>query len=195
MVAQGGLAPVGVVLAHRDAGNAVSHLILTSPPTWEDMMSSIPETELGRNYSFLRNPFWGSVAFSALESRRAVKLFSDLILFAGECDEEWLERTASQEATKVEARPPVMVFNAGMLRHRSYEEELRTLRQRALVLSGADDGKRKIGRERYSIEMINCVAETIEGKNVLPWESSQEVCVAISRFLKGEGLGTADEMF
>jgi pimeloyl-ACP methyl ester carboxylesterase len=58
VVTQGGLAPVGVMLAARNP-DTVSNLIMTSPPTWNDMTAAVPEAELEKNYNFLRSPLGG----------------------------------------------------------------------------------------------------------------------------------------
>jgi len=134
VVAQGGLAPVGVLLASRNP-DTVSKLVLTSPPTWDAMTAPIPETELARNYNFLRSSFPGKLAFSVLESRWAIAYFSDLFLFQSKSDPTWLDRARSE--CSVASRPPVMAFNAGFCNHRSYETELRELvQQPTLVLQG-----------------------------------------------------------
>ena len=41
VVAQGGLAPIGVLLASRNP-KAVNQLVLASPPTWKDMTTAVP---------------------------------------------------------------------------------------------------------------------------------------------------------
>uniref|UniRef100_A0A7S4IK79 AB hydrolase-1 domain-containing protein n=1 Tax=Odontella aurita TaxID=265563 RepID=A0A7S4IK79_9STRA len=192
VVAQGGMTPVAVLLAARNpcsTGNVqvvgVSHLVLTSPQTWEDMVVPVPQFELANNYDFLRSQVLGKLAFSLLESRWAVRFFSDLFLFSGKCDEDWVDLTTRSEATQPEARQPIMAFNAGLLNHRSYEEELRTLEQPTLVMSGLGD-KRVEDRLQYREEMRSCGLESIRGTNVMPWESPTELCAAISAFLKRE---------
>lgn len=178
VVAQGGLATVGVVLAARNP-DMVDRLVLTSPPTWKDMTTAIPEAELQRNYNFLRSPVLGNLAFNFLESRWALEFFSNAFLFADKCDDLWIDRIL-EEACKA-ARPPVQAFNAGLCNHRSFEEELRTLSQPTLVLQGSKDTK-KNKRDEYATEMRDATVQTIPGLNVLPWESAAEVCKAILKF-------------
>jgi len=91
---QGGLAPVGVVLAARESDNwsgslAVSHLVLSAPPTWQDMIIGLPEPELMRNYNALRSPL-GAAAVGLIETRAAIRFFSDLFLFEHECDDRYI---------------------------------------------------------------------------------------------------------
>jgi pimeloyl-ACP methyl ester carboxylesterase len=176
VVAQGGLAPVGVLLASRNP-KTVGKLILVSPPPWKEMTMSVPQAELERNYNFLRSPVLGKLAFSVLESRKAVELFSNLFLFNEPCDEEWLEK--GEKESCVEARQPVMAFNAGFCNHRSFEEELLELEQPTLVVVG-DGDKRQ--RQEYTEKMKDCTLVYIPGRNVLPWESPELVAEAIKNF-------------
>jgi len=90
VVTQGGLAPVGVMLASRNP-QTVSNLIMTSPPTWNDMTVPVQEKELEKNYNFLKSPL-GSAAFGALESEWAIRFFSNLFLFEGQADSKWMQQ-------------------------------------------------------------------------------------------------------
>ena len=117
VISQGGLAPVGIMLAKRNPMQ-VETLMLTSPPTYKDITTAVPEAELQRNYNFLCSPVLGGLAFALLESRGLIQFFSNAFLFQGKCDEEWLDET--QRELCVEARTPVQAFNAGLLQHRSF---------------------------------------------------------------------------
>ena len=182
VVVQGGSAPIGVLVASRNP-SVISHLVLTSPPTLEDMTTATPEEELAKNYNFYRS-FWGKLAFGVLESRWAVRLFSNLFLFLEECDELWVDLSTSKEATTVEARPPVAIFNSGFLQHRSYEEELcQIIEQPTLIISGSGD-KRAEKRIEYGSKMKRCSLKTLRGTNVLPWEAPDTVCDAIQSFCR-----------
>lgn len=180
VLAQGGLAPVGLMIASRNP-KTVSKLVLTSPPTWEEMTKAIPEKELETNYNFLRNPIWGKLAFSILESRWAIEFFSNLFLFEGKSDKEWLD-AACLEGSYPESRPPVMAFNAGFCNARSFEEELTELKQPTLILQGQDDAARISKRQEYVERMPQCTLQTLPGKNILPWESPAEVARALQSF-------------
>lgn len=55
---QGGLAPVGVLLASRssdkwDGARAIAGLALASPPTWDDIAGGLDRAEVARNLQFL----------------------------------------------------------------------------------------------------------------------------------------------
>ena len=171
VVAQGGLAPVGILLAKRNA--CISDLMLTSPPTYKDITTAIPQPELTKNYNFLSSPILGRLAFTLLESRDVIQFFSDLFLFQDKCDEEWLDE-AQKELCK-EARPPVQAFNAGLLQHRSFQEELREMTQPLWIVSG-DGDKRVKDRQLYQSELgERCKLISLSGLNVLPYENPVDV--------------------
>ena len=167
VVTQGGLAPVGIMLAKRNP-KQIGTLMLTSPNTYEDITTPIPQKELQRNYDFLRSPILGNLAFALLESRQAIKFFSDLFLFQDTCDEQWLDEAMDEICD--DARAPVQVFNAGLLQHRSYEDELNDMSSRIWIVKGTSD---KRDRQMYISKLGDekCKLVTLDGCNVLPWEN------------------------
>lgn len=167
VIAQGGLAPVGIMLSQRNP-LTINQLMLTSAPIYRDVTTAVPAAELQRNYDFLRSPIFRYIAFSLLESRTVIKFFSNIFLFQDECDEEWLDETERELC--VEARTPVQAFNSGLLQHRSFEEDLKESPQPKLIVSGEGD-KRSTERQPYEEQVDNCALITIPGLNVLPWES------------------------
>lgn len=181
VVTQGGLAPVGVLLAHRNP-DAVEKLVLASPPTWSDMTVPPPQQELRRNYDFLRSKIWGNLAFAVLETRPAVEFFSNLFLFSEPCDQAWLDNTAREMSER--ARPPVIAFNAGLCLHRSLGQELTQIKQPTLVLTGVGD---KRERQEYAEKMRICRIQKLPGTNVLPWESPTnfaEACLGFEQLVE-----------
>lgn len=160
-------APVGALIAARNP-STVSSLILTSPPIYKDMITAVPSTELEKNYNFLKSPIFGQIAFSILESRGIIEFFSNQFLFSGKCDSTWLDET--EKEMSILARPPIQAFNAGLLQHRSFEDELKRISQPTYILSGAGD-KRAKDRVDYGTELQQCTLITLDGTNVIPWES------------------------
>lgn len=181
VVAQGGLAPIGVLLASRNP-QRVQHLILTSPPTWQVMTTAIPEREHARNYRFLRSKIWGNLAFKLLESRGAVEVFSNQFLFSEKCSNAWLDNIQREfQLGGLAARPPVQVFNAGFCMNQSYTEELTTLEQPTLIVQGEGDTRQ---REEYARHMKKCRIEKLPGgKNCLPWEQPQILANLVLTFV------------
>jgi pimeloyl-ACP methyl ester carboxylesterase len=181
IVTQGGLAPIGVLLADRNP-TTVKNLIFMSPPTWKDMTTKISDEELTRNYEFYKHPIWGKLAFQLLESRRAVQLFSNLFLFGPNTkgtfvENEWLDK-AMMECGEL-SRPPIMAFNAGLCNCQSYKQQLVSLQQSTLILQGDQDNQRHAQRKDYEKQMKDCRIQTIPGKNILAWDSPEETMRAI----------------
>jgi pimeloyl-ACP methyl ester carboxylesterase len=178
VVAQGGLAPVATLLAARNPG-IVTSMILTSPPTFDDLTKCVLESELRFNYKALCNPLLENIAFSILESRWAIQFFSNLFLFARPCDIKWINRTMNEAGPRV--RKPVQLFNAGYCSYRSYQEELcNMISQPTLILRGTEDIR---DSDSFAKSLKDCTSRRISGKNVLPWESSLECCSTIKEFL------------
>jgi len=170
VVAQGGLAPIGVLLAAR-IPESVSKLVLTSPPTWKDMTTAVPTNELEQNYGFLRSPILSRLAFSILETRGLVEFFSNQFLFTSGkgCDDAWLDKVEREMCE--DARPPVQNFNAGMCMSRGLgpelTEDIQSKIPTVLVVQGENDKRQ---RGDYEHNMTNCRLVTLPGTNVVPWE-------------------------
>lgn len=178
VVAQGGLAPVAILLAARNP-SLIKQMILTSPPTYKALTTSIPESELHFNMNALCNPFLERIAFGVLETKWAIQFFSNLFLFSRPCDKEWIDRTIAALGPAV--RRPVQLFNSGYCFYRTFEDELlNMIIQPTLILSGISDNR---DYKTYQAKLMNCSTIKINGKNVLPWESSIECCTAIKEFI------------
>ena len=85
-------------------------------------------------------------------------------------DPKWMQRCLA-ECQYQEARPPIQAFNAGLMQHRSYLDELTSLTVPTTIVQGKGDVNRIPLRENYATEMKNCQLVTLpRGLNVLPWE-------------------------
>ena len=136
VVAQGGIAPVGLQLAQR--GNVpVKSLILTSPPVYDDLVKPIGSGEFGRNLQALQ--FFKGVVRILLCRRSAIEFFSNLFLFAGEADDSFLSLATKDAQSRSEQIEPVLIFNAGGLTTRSWAEEIAGLGGALRVVSGAEE--------------------------------------------------------
>lgn len=184
VVCQGAVAPVAVVLTHS-CPQHISHLVLTSPPEYTDMVQPLPTSTLERNYRFYQSPFWGRLAFAALENRFAIQLFSNLFLFDSpiKADNIFVTNAVNECTNNLLLRTPIMAFNAGLLLHRSLTEELVNIRQPALVLCGESDRSRNKNRQGYQDSMKDSTLKVIRGKNILPWEFPEEVCDELVEFI------------
>ena len=183
VVTQGGLAPVGVLLASRmsDTWNGelgVERLILASPPTWEEISTDSDRAAAARAFSAFASPL-GAASYKLLQLRAFVRFFSNLFLFDAVADEEWVEQCCT-EAAQPSAQWPVFAFNAGIVGARGYFDELVGAEQPVLLLEGASDRRQRDG---YAENMRRCQRATInEACNVLPYEQADATREAIDRF-------------
>ena len=182
LLVQGGLAPIGVALAARNP-NTISSIVMTSPPTYQDLVTPVPFKDIQFNYDFLKSPLFGTLAFGVLESRWAIQVFSNAFLFQEPCDDDWLDLTLDEACP--ETRAPIQAFNAGICRAKSFEQELVSLTQPILILQGENDTiERRKGRESYvaNMQSTRALLETLPGKSLLPWESPRQTWNAIQEF-------------
>jgi pimeloyl-ACP methyl ester carboxylesterase len=178
IMTQGGLAPIGISLASRNP-DTIRSLILSSPPLLEELQNGLPEQQIRQNYDFFASQL-GNVAFRLLETKPAVRFFSDLFLFENKCDEIWLQN-ALNEACSL-ARPPIAAFNSGLCLKKGYRQAIANIKTPVLVLQGKTDSRSIKRLEVYPSCFTNCQVEEIEGKNVLGWESPGSCCRAIKTF-------------
>jgi len=184
VVAQGGLAPVGVKLATRqsdawDGPRAVERLVLASPPAWREISQGYDSQSVAQNYDVLSSPL-GLLAYNFLRRRAFVEFFSNLFLFCDKADPEWIE-LCCEAAARPSAQHPVFAFNAGVVGALGLYDELVELQTPTLILEGAGD-KRSAERRGYVECMPDCAARTLEASlNVLPWEAPAIVAFAAAR--------------
>ena len=195
---QGGIAPVGVLLASRssddwDGARAVAGLALVSPPTWRDIAGGLDRREVAKNYEQLTSRLgrWG---FDVLRREAFVRFFSDLFLFAGACDDAWVANCLEDDA-RPKSEQPVLAFNAGIVNARPLYDELATcVDQPVRVVEGAGD-KRARDRGGYEDAIVDCDRVTIPSAcNVVGWENPEATAAAVSSLVaKARKRGRLDE--
>lgn len=173
LVVQGGLAPVGLMLA-QEYPSLIRSLSLTSPP--EELIVASDE-EVSKNLGLLSSTLGDAAIEILLENRLAIRAFSNLFLFDAPCDAEWVDRATAEACADV--RKAVQFFNAGGCNGVAASDV--RLSQPLLVLEGQADPRRR-ARE-YVSEAPEIEFQTIPGKNVLPWESPLETAQAIQEFI------------
>jgi pimeloyl-ACP methyl ester carboxylesterase len=193
VVCQGGIAPIGLSLAARDAerqpasAQLLSHLVLTSPPTYTEITTPIPPDILLKSLDFYRS-WWGRLTFKLLENDIAIRLFSNLFLFANEidADDEFVRRATQECQTSTQLRPPIEAFNAGLMQHRSYQEDMQAMTSVPTLILSGDADKRQKDRVGYTSAnaIPQCTLQTLPGQNVVPWESPQDTVNAIRNFVR-----------
>jgi len=195
VLAQGGLAPLAVMLAARESDDwrghqAIAAIVLASPPEWSTLANGLDDGEVVRNFELLSasigspSPL-GTLCYRTLCARPFVRFFSAAFLFADTANTEFdrfLEACLAQ--ARPERRWPVIAFNAGLVGLRGLEAELTSLPQPTLVLAGESGGKPKAddGRD-FAERMRECTVRQLPGRNVLPWESASATCAALGDFV------------
>lgn len=184
VITQGAIAPVGIMLASRNP-TKIKALILSSPPSYEEMVQPMSKSKLKRNYNFYTSRL-GSKAFDLLEKRYAVQFFSKLFLFKRKNNNDlktWLDLI--EQDISIQKREPIKVFNAGLPYHRSFQDDMNSITQPVLILSGDSDTDARVNsRNGYCKDIKSCKSIVLDGRNVLPWESPKETCNVLYNFLR-----------
>ena len=182
---QSGLAPVGIKLASRNGPEAVSHLVMLSPPDWGRMTTPVAFEDRKKS-----TKIWGSnLTFDLTENPVGFRVYAGRQFKGGKPEERFVRWSTRGEATTMGARAPIVAYESGDLNGDfTLETELRRMEQPALILVGTDDpirGKNLPGRglAPYSANMKAETTVTIEGKFHLLWESPDEVVSALKSFL------------
>jgi len=194
VVVQGGLAPLGLLLAAL-CPDQVASLVLTSPPSFKDATTPLPPREIDQNVQFLTSKPFGDWALTNLEHKWAIELFSNLFLFHQPCDATWIQECLKE--ARPDARPPVQAFNAGECQRPDAWQKLlpggksvdtsatirELIQQPVLIVQGqADTKQRKEARLDYPRLLPDCRLETLVGKSVVPWESPEATMQTLLSF-------------
>ena len=194
LVSQGASLPIALALMER-APEWVSGLVAISPPGWRVLHEAVPIERSRRLWSWLfRGPI-GNLFYRYARQRSFLRSFSEKNLFAKTeaVDEEWLE-TLKQGSRAMDTRWAVYSFLAGFWR-RDWEPQLIRLSFPHLVVFGRS--ATGIGRSRswddlderlatYQQKLPAAAIETIPGRNVLPYESTEACVSCISSWLSAQ---------
>ena len=198
VVAQGGLAPVGVYLASRssdrwDGARAVAGLALSAPPPFADLAEGLDSAEVARNLEFLQSSL-GRQLVKLLRSSFFVRFFSNLFLFADSCDEAWIGNCQCINQIFAARRPlrppdslihlrtgnclidderpksiePVLTFNAGVVGARGLFDELKTQVPQPVLVIEGSADKRSEKRSGYAETVPDLERVAIEGSCNVP---------------------------
>jgi pimeloyl-ACP methyl ester carboxylesterase len=174
----------------------VSGLVAISPPGWRVLQEPFPIERSRRLWRWLFQGPIGNLFYRYARRRGFLLAFSRKNLFADAdtVDEEWLE-TLRQGSRAMETRWAVYSFLAGFWR-RDWEPQLTQLRLPLLVVFGRS--ATGIGRSRdwddldqrlstYRLKLPAAAIETIPGRNVLPYESTEACVQCVSTWLNAHG--------
>ncbi|MEH2332232.1 alpha/beta fold hydrolase [Nostoc sp.] len=190
VVVQGALLPVAIQLVQKEP-NLIAGLVLSGPPTWTLMTNKPPEWQQKVFWNLLDSPF-GSAFYRYARTPKFLRSFSIRQLFACEnaVDAEWLN-TLLAGAENPASRHAVFSFLAGFWRN-DYTSFIDSIQQPTLAVMGetassiSQDNKKETPDERLA-HYLACFPQSrgikINGRNVLPYESTTEFVAAIAPFI------------
>jgi pimeloyl-ACP methyl ester carboxylesterase len=190
LVVQGALLPVAIQLVQKES-NLIAGLVLSGPPTWALMTNKPPEWQEKFLWNVLDSPF-GSAFYRYARTPKFLRSFSIRQLFASEnaVDAEWLN-TLLAGAENPATRHAVFSFLAGFWRD-DYTSFIASIQQPTLAVMGetassiSQDNKKETPDERLA-HYLACLPKSqgikINGRNVLPYESTAEFVAAIAPFI------------
>ncbi|MEH1950051.1 MAG: alpha/beta fold hydrolase [Nostoc sp.] len=190
LVVQGALLPVAIQLVEKES-NLIAGLVLSGPPAWALMTNKPPEWQEKFLWNVLDSPF-GSAFYRYARTPKFLRSFSIRQLFASEnaVDTEWLN-TLLAGAENPASRHAVFSFLAGFWRD-DYTSFIASIGQPTLAVMGetsssiSQDNKKETPDERLA-HYLACLPKSrgikINGRNVLPYESTTEFVAAIAPFI------------
>ncbi|MEH2271259.1 MAG: alpha/beta fold hydrolase [Nostoc sp.] len=190
LVVQGALLPVAIQLVQKES-NLIAGLVLSGPPTWALMTNKPPEWQEKFLWNVLDSPF-GSAFYRYARTPKFLRSFSIRQLFASESavDAEWLN-TLIAGAENPASRHAVFSFLAGFWR-KDYTSFIASIQQPTLAVMGetassiSQDNAKETPDERlahYLASLPQGQGIKINGRNVLPYESTAEFVAAIATFI------------
>ncbi|MEJ6486545.1 alpha/beta hydrolase [Nostoc punctiforme UO1] len=190
VVVQGALLPVAIQLVQKES-NLISRLVLSGPPTWALMTNKLPEWQQKFIWNVLDSPF-GIPFYRYARTPKFLRSFSTRQLFASESavDAEWLN-TLVAGAENPASRHAVFSFLAGFWRQ-NYTNFIASIQQPTLAVVGetassiSQNNKKETPDDRLA-NYLACLPQSrgikINGRNVLPYESTAEFVAAIAPFI------------
>ncbi len=190
VVVQGALFPVAIELVQKES-NLIAGLLLAGPPAWAVISKKSPEWQQKLLWNLLDSPF-GSAFYRYARTPKFLTSFSTRQLFASgdTVDAEWLN-TLVRGAENLASRHAVFSFLAGFWRQ-NYGSTIASIQQPTLVVLGetassiSQEGKKETPDERLA-DYLACLPQgrgiKINGRNVLPYESTTEFIAAIAPFI------------
>ncbi len=194
LVVQGALFPVAIKLIQNSAqSNFIKGLVLSGPPAWRTMTEAgnILQQQLIWNL-FFDTPL-GNLFYRYARRRQFLSSFSVRQLFAEaeEVDSEWLSFLETG-ATDLNSRYAVFSFLAGFWRE-NQAQAIQSIEQPTLVLFGekassiSREGIAETPQKRLELYLKNFSAARgciIPGRNVLPYESTEEFVTEVFQFVE-----------
>ncbi|MDY7024611.1 MAG: alpha/beta hydrolase, partial [Cyanobacteriota bacterium] len=193
VIVQGALLPTAIALVElQQQTNLVKGLVLSGPPAWRVMTDAGSPTQHRLLWNLLFDSPVGSLFWLYARRRQFVESFSVRQLFAETeaVDQQWLDLLETG-ATDAKSRYAVFSFLAGFWR-KNYESAMKEIKQPTLIAFGekASSISRKGFSETpeqraqiYQSQWQNAKSRIIPGRNVLPYESTENFIDIVAEFL------------
>lgn len=184
LVVQGASFPIAIYMAVGEMKcDLIKGLVLSGPPAWNIMINggNLRVSEIIWNLFF--DSFIGSLFYQYARRREFIKSFSIKELFAEEkdVDDEWLDMLETSAINPMN-RFAVFSFLAGFWR-KNYSKLMVKLDQKTLLLMGdkatsvSKEGFKETPNQRielYTKNIPNLTGKIMKGRNVLPYESTED---------------------
>lgn len=192
LVVQGASFPIAIYMSSGDLkSDLIKGLVLSGPPAWNIMINGGNQRISEILWNIFFDSFIGSLFYQYARRREFIKSFSLKQLFANaeEVDDEWLDML-SEAAVETKTRYAVFSFLAGFWR-KDYSKLMSQLEQKILVLMGdkassvSKDGFKETPEKRielYQKNIPNLEGKIIKGRNVLPYESTDDFLAEVIDF-------------
>lgn len=196
LIVQGASFPIAIELLQVISNpDLIKGLVLSTPPAWSTMTEKAKplQNKLLWNLLFNSPIGLGKLFYNYARRRQFIESFSERQLFgdADKVDANWLD-SLTTEAKNTRTRYAVFSFLAGFWR-KDYTKEISEIKQPTLVVWGkqtssiSQESKGETVEERsnlYLKHLSNGEVKIIEGRNVLPYESTSEFVRVVSDFLE-----------
>ncbi len=206
LVVQGALLPVAVRLMELLASDShgerlrqhVKGLVLSGPPAWRLMTTPTPGWKHQFAWSLFSSPL-GNLFYRYARREKFLRSFSQRQLFENATDvtDDWL-KMLDEGSQDMASRYAVFSFLAGFWRQ-DYAEAIARIQQPVLIVMGEEastidrttakeiekvtDDPSKKRLQDYMDRFPRAQGVSIEGRNVLPYESAAEFVKAIAPFV------------
>jgi pimeloyl-ACP methyl ester carboxylesterase len=191
VISQGALSPVAIELVKLEP-SLITGVIFSGPTAWQVTTKNAKQWKQKLLWAIFSSPI-GNAFFRYARTRKFLFYFSKKQLFASvdAVDEEWLN-TLMADAENMGGRYAVFAFLAKFWQ-RDYSGDIANIQQPTLVVVGetasaiSQEGKTETPDERMA-DYLKCLPQgrgiKIQGRNVLPYESTADFVAAISSFVR-----------
>jgi len=193
LVVQGASFPIAIYMSAGDLkSDLVQGLILSGPPAWNIMTNGGNRKISDIVWNLFFDSFIGNLFYKYAQRRKFIESFSVKELFAKpeDVDDEWLDML-EKGGSNPQNRYGVFSFLAGFWR-KDYTKLMTKMEQKILLLMGekatsvSKDGFKESPDQRidlYKKNFSNLKGKQISGRNVLPYESTEEFVGEVQEFI------------